>query len=105
QRDLVDQAIIGGHDASLRRIDETRILSGRKPSVPSARAIGPRSRKASVVADAAGNVPGDRPANPPVALRRDHVLRGDPCARRDIEELLERLRDLDANYRAVHTAL
>ena len=104
QRRGVHQAIVSSYDAPFRRIDETRILGRRKPPVPSTCAIGPRRRKASVVADAAGDTPRDRPANPSVALRGNHVLRGDSRARRRIEQLLERLRHLDPSQRTVHAA-
>ena len=41
QRRSVDQPVVGGHDAPIRRVDDARILGRRDPSVPSARAIRP----------------------------------------------------------------
>ena len=55
--------------------------------------------------DAAWDAPRGRPADSAVALCGDHVLRGDPRARRHVEELLERLDSLDAGQRAVHAAI
>src|ERR1041385_3127200 len=62
-------------------------------------AVRPRGWKTAVVAHATRNAAADRPADAPVALRGDDVLRRHAKSRGGIEEIFERSRVLHAGQR------
>ena len=92
-------ARVGGPDAPVWRIDDTRVLGAIEPSFPAARAVGPRRRERTVEAHTPRNRGVHRPADAPGVIGDDEILTGDARAVGLVKGLFDRSGRFERRHR------